>query len=415
MRGNNDHTMKSLKKELVDALKDALLRCSKEANRNQQNGQNGQNGQNENGGNGCLEENDDDRLAGQSQKYDVEDDDVEVTNMSDTNDMNTAEEISPILSSKDSSHPTNPSNPLNPTNSSNPLTITIPKENESIKKTRNGSLMAEFRSLINTPSSQTKIVESEEDRAHKIQTEHNARQQRHRQSQTGRIPTATADDNNIMSEKVVNEMKITDNEVKITKEMKETKEQREIQSNNISIINSTASAAAVSVSSTLSSPPVVVSPPDKGIQHNAHSHEISAQTSTAHSAITHLQSVEVTQGAEEAEKTETDAPYVRTAVCPASPVASSAMDLQSPAPVMKSETVSLSSHAGVLALTQLPDESTTRSDRERESMSSTPTYSTVHSSLSMAFNTNGGLSNLTAQQISNMQIHAPVQQVRTLL
>ena len=139
-RGNVEFSMKSLKKDLVDALKEALLRCSKEG----------------------IDEN-----SVQNQQQNIEN--VPTSFMSQDGFESVTEVVgdaSEIIYDAEG----------------------VPAVTESVKKLRNGSLMAEFRSLINNP---TQSVESESDRAVKIQNEYQARQKRHRQSQTGKLSLAT--------------------------------------------------------------------------------------------------------------------------------------------------------------------------------------------------------------------------------
>lgn len=69
----------------------------------------------------------------------------------------------------------------------------------------------------------------------------------------------------------------------------------------------------------------------------------------------------------------------------------------------RAQTVSLSSAEGAQALGLLAEGVPVR-DRERDSMSSTSTYSTISSSLSLAFNSASG-SNLTPAQLSGMQMN----------
>ena len=73
--------------------------------------------------------------------------------------------------------------------------------------------------------------------------------------------------------------------------------------------------------------------------------------------------------------------------------------------------ISLSTAAGAAALGLLSEGIPAR-DRERESLSSIGSYSTINSSLSLAFNTAGagagagaGTSNLTSAQLSKMQLN----------
>lgn len=135
-RGNTEFSMKSLKKDLVDALKESLLRCSKEAN--------GEESQEMN----------------KSYK-----DAAAVTAMSFDN----KEPISEVEVEVD--------------------TLAVILEDDSsiksggVQKARI-SLMADFRNLVNNPA---QLAESESDRAAKIQNEYQARQQRHRQSQIRKL------------------------------------------------------------------------------------------------------------------------------------------------------------------------------------------------------------------------------------
>lgn len=69
----------------------------------------------------------------------------------------------------------------------------------------------------------------------------------------------------------------------------------------------------------------------------------------------------------------------------------------------RAHTVSLSSAEGAQVLGLLAEGVPAR-DRERDSMSSTSTYSTISSSLSLAFNSASG-SNLTPAQLSGMQMN----------
>lgn len=142
-RGNNTFSMKSLKKDLVDALKDALLKCSKETKT------------------GDMEP----REIRERLEADVSEGDAPVTVMS--NDY--AELGAGTIESNTEYAQTDGD---------------ASTKVENVKKVRNGSLMAEFRSLINNPA---QSVESESDRAAKIQNEYQARQQRHRQSRTVKL------------------------------------------------------------------------------------------------------------------------------------------------------------------------------------------------------------------------------------
>lgn len=83
--------------------------------------------------------------------------------------------------------------------------------------------------------------------------------------------------------------------------------------------------------------------------------------------------------------------------------------------------ISLSTAAGAAALGLLSEGIPSR-DRERESLSSIGSYSTINSSLSLAFNTAGagaGTSNLTSAQLSKMQLNnhsvSAVPQVKYLI
>lgn len=157
-RGNIEFSMKSLKKDLVDALKDALLKCSKES---------------KNTGD-C----DDDH----NNRFDVHSSEINL------NAIVMSEEQNAILESATAN---NVSSNISVKGGPEEKEITLPllEKIEIVKKTRNGSLMAEFRNLINNPPASQKLsIESESDRAFKIQNEYQARQQRHRQSQTGKIP-----------------------------------------------------------------------------------------------------------------------------------------------------------------------------------------------------------------------------------
>ena len=135
-RGNTEFSMKSLKKDLVDALKESLLRCSKEAN-----------------GEESLELN-------KSYK-----DAVAVTTMSfddkaPITEVEVEVDASAVILEDDSS-----------------------VKSGGVQKARI-SLMADFRNLVNNPA---QLAESESDRAAKIQNEYQARQQRHRQSQIRKL------------------------------------------------------------------------------------------------------------------------------------------------------------------------------------------------------------------------------------
>lgn len=143
-RGNNTFSMKSLKKDLVDALKDALLKCSKETKT------------------GDMEP----REISERLEADVSEGDAPVTVMS-----NDYAELGAgtIESNTENAH----------------IDGEATSKVENAKKVRSGSLMAEFRNLINNPTVQS--VESESDRAAKIQNEYQARQQRHRQSRTVKL------------------------------------------------------------------------------------------------------------------------------------------------------------------------------------------------------------------------------------
>ena len=161
-RGNVEFSMKSLKKDLVDALKDALLKCSKEAKNTEDCGDDYNN---------CLE----------AVSSGI---DAHVTVMSNEENAVSVQETASLV-------PSNTPGNLGTDGKEN--TLPLSDKVESVKKTRNGSLMAEFRSLINNPAASQKLsIESDSDRASKIQNEYQARQQRHRQSQTGKIPKEIA-------------------------------------------------------------------------------------------------------------------------------------------------------------------------------------------------------------------------------
>jgi hypothetical protein len=160
-RGNNTFSMKSLKKDLVDALKDALLKCSKETKT------------------GDMEP----REISERLEADVSEGDAPVTVMS--NDY--AELAAGTVES-------NTENAQIDGEASTKV--------ENVKKVRSGSLMAEFRSLINNP---VQSVESESDRAAKIQNEYQARQQRHRQSRTVKLSETqgSSDDPSSLSQSLI--------------------------------------------------------------------------------------------------------------------------------------------------------------------------------------------------------------------
>jgi hypothetical protein len=133
-RGNTEFSMKSLKKDLVDALKESLLRCSKEAN--------GEESQE-------LKKSYKDAAAVTAMSFD---DKAPITEVE--------VDASAVILEDDSS-----------------------VKSGGVQKPRI-SLMADFRNLVNNPA---QIAESESDRAAKIQNEYQARQQRHRQSQIRKL------------------------------------------------------------------------------------------------------------------------------------------------------------------------------------------------------------------------------------
>lgn len=140
-RGNTEFSMKSLKKDLVDALKESLLRSSKEAN-----------------GDGTQDLNK--RLVTEPYKNNAS-----ATSMS-------CDVTEPIVDLE-----VNPSAEIVEDDGALKL--------GGVQKVRS-SLMADFRNLINNPA-QLELAESESDRAVKIQNEYQARQQRHRQSQIRKL------------------------------------------------------------------------------------------------------------------------------------------------------------------------------------------------------------------------------------
>ena len=140
-RGNTEFSMKSLKKDLVDALKESLLRSSMEAN-----------------GDGTQDSNK--HLVIEPYKNNAS-----ATAMSfDVTETIVDLEVDPSAE--------------------------IIEDDSALKlggvqKVRS-SLMADFRNLVNNPA-QPELAESESDRAVKIQNEYQARQQRHRQSQIRKL------------------------------------------------------------------------------------------------------------------------------------------------------------------------------------------------------------------------------------
>lgn len=135
-RGNTEFSMKSLKKDLVDALKESLLRCSKEANGEESQG---------------LNKSYKDAVAVTTMSFD---DKAPIT------EIEVEVDASAVILEDDSS-----------------------VKSGGVQKARI-SLMADFRNLVNNPA---QLAESESDRAAKIQNEYQARQQRHRQSQIRKL------------------------------------------------------------------------------------------------------------------------------------------------------------------------------------------------------------------------------------
>jgi hypothetical protein len=135
-RGNTEFSMKSLKKDLVDALKESLLRCSKEAN--------GEESQE-------LNKSYKDAVAVTAMSFD---------NKAPITEVEVEVDASAVILEDDSS-----------------------VKSGGVQKARI-SLMADFRNLVNNPA---QLAESESDRAAKIQNEYQARQQRHRQSQIRKL------------------------------------------------------------------------------------------------------------------------------------------------------------------------------------------------------------------------------------
>lgn len=140
-RGNTEFSMKSLKKDLVDALKESLLRSSMEAN-----------------GDGTQDSNK--HLVIEPYKNNA-----------------SATAISFDVTETIADLEVDPSAEIIEDDSALKLS--------GIQKVRS-SLMADFRNLVNNPA-QPELAESESDRAVKIQNEYQARQQRHRQSQIRKL------------------------------------------------------------------------------------------------------------------------------------------------------------------------------------------------------------------------------------